>query len=454
MFTKICLSLALLAAMPAWSQVAASATETAGNTVVEEDRMHTPPPVSGAAYPATIGSDARSNYLHAGLVFNTAYNDNVLAGTTTTPVSDVSYYIAPTIAIDQTTSRLHQTLTYSPGFTFYQRTSAKNEEDQNLAFDLQYRLSPHVTAYLRDNFRKSSNVFDQPYSLSGGVVSGSAQSSLVSVVAPFADQLSNTANVELTYQFGRNGMIGASGNFTNLHYPDPSEAPGLSDSSTRGGAAFYSYRLSKTQYLGATYQYSEISGSLPSTQSGSQIGVDSETQTHAALAFYTVYLKPTWSVSLSGGPQHYEVSQSQFPTIRSWTPVATASMGWQGPRTTLAASYSHVVGGGGGLLGAFDSNSANGAFHWQIKRTWALSSGLSYASTKNVSAVMAQANPGGSMITGTVAMQHPISDRFSLEFEYTRLHQSYDTIAVVSNAPNTNRESISISYQLTRPLGR
>jgi hypothetical protein len=53
-------------------------------------------------------------------------------GTSATPVSDVSYSIWPTIALDETTSRLHWAISYAPGFTFYQRTSSRNEADQNV----------------------------------------------------------------------------------------------------------------------------------------------------------------------------------------------------------------------------------------------------------------------------------------------------------------------------------
>jgi hypothetical protein len=37
---------------------------------------------------------------------------------------------------------------------------------------------------------------------------------------------------------------------------------------------------------------------------------------------------------------------------------------------------------------------------------------------------------------------------------YTRLHQAYSNVAVLSTAPDTNREYVSISYQFSRPLGR
>src|SRR5579863_2243254 len=144
MFTRVYLLLVLLVAAPVWSQVDANGTEAATGPV-DDSRMQTPPPVSVASYSTATLSETRSNYLRGGLTFNTAYSDNVLGGISTNPVSDVSYSIWPTIALDETTPRLHSVFTYSPGFTFYQRTSSRNETDQNLGLDVAYRLSPHVT---------------------------------------------------------------------------------------------------------------------------------------------------------------------------------------------------------------------------------------------------------------------------------------------------------------------
>ena len=55
MFTRLCLTLALLLPVPAWSQVPFAA---GGG-----DQTATPPPVSGEALPTEVGSEARSNYL-------------------------------------------------------------------------------------------------------------------------------------------------------------------------------------------------------------------------------------------------------------------------------------------------------------------------------------------------------------------------------------------------------
>ncbi|MGC2449186.1 MAG: hypothetical protein WA477_16170, partial [Candidatus Sulfotelmatobacter sp.] len=106
------------------------------------DRMVTPPPVSGQAYPVALASQERSNYLRGGILFTSAYTDNAIGGVTGHPVSDISNSVFPVVTLDETTSRLHSTLTYAPGFTFYQRTSVLNSANQNASIEFEYRLSP------------------------------------------------------------------------------------------------------------------------------------------------------------------------------------------------------------------------------------------------------------------------------------------------------------------------
>ena len=112
------------------------------------------------------------------MTFSSAYSDNVLGatGSNSGPVSDVSYSVWPTLALDETTTRLHWTLNYAPGFTFYQRTSSRNEADQNASIDFQYRLSPHVTFSAHDGFQKSSSVFNQPSLGSAGAFPAGSRS--------------------------------------------------------------------------------------------------------------------------------------------------------------------------------------------------------------------------------------------------------------------------------------
>ncbi len=415
-------------------------------------RMVTPPPVSGQTYPTTLTSEQRSNYLRGGVSFTGAYSDNAVGvNVNGHPVSDESYSIAPTLALDTTTSRTHFLATYAPGYTFYQHTNSRNEADQNASIEFQYRLSPHVTFSALDGFQKSSNVFNQPNFGLGGGVSGGAQGGNDSIVAPIADRLSNSGNVGLTYQYALNSMVGASGTFTNLHYPNPDQVPGLGDSSSQGGLAFYSLRVAKAHYIGATYEYQRLVAYPTAGQT--------ETQTHAVFFFYTFYPTAKVSVSLFGGPQHSDTVQPALsgssPSLetRSWTPAAGASLGWQGLRTSMALSYNHVITGGGGLGGAVQFDAANASLRQQLTKRTAISVNGGYAQNNMLGmALLGQTN--GHSLSGTLAVQQQFGPHVNVQAGYTRLHQSYSQVAVLAATPDTNREFVSISYEFSHALGR
>lgn len=463
---QIAFALILWATVPLWSQeettphpvpamVGADTSAAPAETYNPiEDRMITPPPVSGQAYPIAPGSQERSNYLHAGLFFMGAYTDNVLNSANGSPISDQSYSVGPTIALDETTPRLHCLLSYAPAFTFYQHTSSRNEGDHNASIEFEYRLSPHVTFSAMDSFRKTSSILNQvPDLSSGGAVSGGAQGANYSAIAPLADNLSNSANAGLSYQYALNDMVGASGTFSNLHYPDQSQVPGLVDSTSQAGLAFYSHRVGRGQYVGVTYQYQRLLSHLGTG--------DNETQTHAALFFYTYAPRSSrFSFSLFGGPQHSDtveppVPPQQLQTIRtrSWDPAGGASLGWQGKLTSIALSYVHVIAGGGGLMGAVQQDSATASAGQQITRTLSASLTGGYAKNNVISSGLNSTNDGHT-ISGTVSLDQQIGQRVGVQLGYTRLYQSYSNVTVLSANPDTNRVFVSISYQFSRPLGR
>jgi hypothetical protein len=455
LYQHIVLGLLVLSAMPLWSQVS-DASATSGVGVLgpgsSDDQMKTPPPVSGQSYPTQVTSEERSNYLRGGLAFTTAYTDNALGSIGGKPVSDVTYSVGPTLALDETRSRLHFVLTYAPGFTFYQRTSSRNEQDQNVSFSLQYRLSPHVTFSAQDGFLKTSNVLNQQNFSPAGAVFGGAQQPNFSVIPPVANLLSNSGNVGINYQFAPNEMVGASGSFTNLHYPNPSEVPGLFDSTSQAGSAFYSFRFSKMNYIGATYQYQRLIANPTFGQS--------ETQTHALLFFYTLYATSRFSISIFGGPQHSDTTLPPQPpplvqatALRQWTPAAGASLNWQGRLSNFAFSYSRVISSGGGLIGAVQMNSATASFRQQITRYLSGSVSGGYTQNQVLATVIATGNNGHSA-SGTASLQQQLGPHVNLQLGYTRLRQVYSNVAVLAATPDTNREFVSISYQFSKPLGR
>lgn len=416
--------------------------------------MVAPAPVSSEGYSMEFASETpRTNYLSGGLVFGAAYGDGILTAAGT-GVSDVSYSISPTIALDQTRSQFHWNLSYSPGFTFYQKYSSLNQSNQNVATKFSYRLSPHVTFSAQEVFSKTSGGYVQPCQDEAGSLCGPLQSPNNSVIAPITDTLNNASNAQITYQFSPGGMVGVTGNFSELRYPNQAEAPGLFGSSATGGSAFYTHRLSGKHYIGVTYQYQKYltHGDALSTQA------IPATQTQSLMLFYTLYLQRTVSFSLFGGPQYSDtyggvlLAGEILPPLRSWSPGGGGSLNWQGQHTSLTASYSRRISDGGGLQGAVSYNGADASIRHQFTAALSGTLGANYSVNKVLDAT-ALDNNGGHSISGTCSVQRSFGEHFNLTAGYLRLHQSYD-VAALAVVPNRDRVWLSIGYQFQRPLGR
>jgi len=435
--------MALAVAGPAFAQEVAQTNS--GPSSNGGDSMAIPPPISGVAYPVEVGAETRSNYLRSGLNVETGYVNNLHSGTGT-PIAEATYSILPTISLDQSTARQHTMLSYNPGFAFYSRTTELNQVDQDAAVSYTIRLTPHSSLNADDRFLDSSTAFGRVDATIPGSVTGSSASSTPGITPPFGRRLTNSGNAEYTLQTGRNSMIGASGVSTVLNYPNPVQVSGLYDSRSRGGSAFFNGRIAGTQYFGANYQYLDM---LAYPMIGR-----SETQTHTLSFFYTVYPKRALSLSLLGGPQYYEVAQSFEGTFSSWAPSVSASIGWQGVHTSVAASYSQSVTGGGGLLGAYISKIANATARWQLSRTWFVGASGSYSIIKEVTPQFSNGTQDGDTVSGSVTSGHSIGQQLSLGFEYQHLHQNYSGIAALANNPNADRAMITLAWHFMRALGR
>ena len=307
-------------------------------------RMATPEPVSIEGYSMNFTSEGeRSNYLRGGLRFSSSYSDNV-SPSVGRAISDVSYSVSPFIALDQVRSRLSWNLFYTPGFTFYQKTTAFNESDHDLALAVKYRLSPHVTFKIENHFSKTSNFLNQNQNLAAEPATGLAPT--VALVVPIADQLRDTSSAQLSYQFSPNNLMGATGTFSDLNYPNRSQVPGLFNSTSTTGGFFYTHRLSGKHYVGAAYDYNNLLSSgcatvptSPPPPANCVQQSDSRTETHSIRAFYTLYLNSATSFSVFAGPERWE-SHGAVVTPAEWSPAAGGSFGWRRAHTSLEMNAS------------------------------------------------------------------------------------------------------------------
>lgn len=439
----ICICLFVAGLIPLWGQVEPSA---AGGAFTPDDdtRMLTPPPLSGESYPTAVSSEVRTNYVSAGMVFTAAYTDNLLNAESAGKTSDETYSILPTLALERATPRQAQSFRYGAGFTFYQHTSDLNAVTQDAEAEYRLHLSRYSTISFQDSFSQNSNSFNQTNPSAGGAISGSPQSPSTVLIVPFQDQMMNTVRGGIAYQFARDAMIGGGGNYQFLHYKNLASVPGLSDSDTGGASAFYSRRISRGQYLGGDYSYARFS-THP---------VNSTTSTNAILVFYSFYPRRSVSLSVLAGPQYFNAVQAPYPSTSAWTPVVLGSVGWQASHTNLTASYSRIVSGGSGLLGAYYANVATGSLRWLMSRSWNLGAEGGYSNLRNATPIYTTSNQGGHTWSGGVSLDNKFSEYLIGELGYSHFHQSYGAIQSVSNYPDSNRAYISINFQLTRPLGR
>ena len=430
----------MFTAMPAVAQAPAQATGPGGGDE-SSGRMVTPTPVSGEGYSMEFATETpRTNYVTGGLTFTSAYDDNV-ASNGTSPISDVSYSILPMIGLDQSRSRLSWNFLYSPGFTFYQKNTVLNQAYQNVNLRFQYRLSPHVTLSVFDTFVKTSDALSQSGQNPANSGIGGVLSTPVTVIAPVADQISNSADVSISYQFAANAMVGVSGIVSFLKFPNPQQAVGFSNSHARGGDAFYSHRFSGRHYIGATYRYQDFSA----TQNLGTTSIGSETESHSLFAFYTFYLKPTISFSFNGGPERANTNG-----VVQWSPAFGGSFGWRGPRTSVAASAGHRITAGNGLSGAAHSSTANVSLRRQLSSHFTAGIGGGYSDNKTLGPVTSLTT-NGHALSGTASVQVVLGEHLGLETGYTRFHQDYSNI---QTAPDRDRVWASLSYRFRRPIGR
>src|SRR5579871_184699 len=430
---------------------AQSGAPAAGAAPVLSDRgdnqgaLLVPPPVAGTSYSLAFATDERSNYLKGGITFQANHDDDVLTAPNGSTVADWSYSIWPSSDVCSSDLRFHWRLAYMPGFTFYNNLTSYNSQDHNLYIGGEYRLSPHVTLGLRDSLQRTSNLFNQPVFGATGTISGAPQGPNDTIVTPISDVLRNTAGADLTYQFGRNDMMGVGGSVTNLHFLNASQEQGLYDAAARGGSAFYTHRFAARHYVGVSYLYQQLL-TYPT-------GVTNQTTTDAVIGFYTFYPRRTLSFSIFGGPQYASTQQFGSPAVQQWSPAAGASIGWQGRHTSAAASYIHIITDGGGLLGAVHSNSGALTVRRQLTKVWSVSGLASYASNTLVDPTPLL-NDGGHTIGGSVWVDRTLGKHFSVQAGYAHLHQNYDNVPALESVIGRNREWISVSYQFTRPLGR
>lgn len=437
---------ALMTTSPLWAQV--ENESDLGSLPSGSEPMLTPAPVNDQSYSTEVGVGRKpKNFLKAGIIGTVGYIDNLYPVVGASAVPETLFVILPTVAVDMTTPRQQISASYSPGFTFYEPTSTLNEVDQTAQVSFAYRLSPYLNFNLSDTFVDSSTGFSQAGLGINTNVSGSAPAMIPGLYPPFGKRFINTARGDVSDQFSPHSMVGASGEFLKLDYPNLSEGFGLYNSDSRQVSGFFNERLSARQYLGANYQFENTFAYPPGTQF--------QTTTNTISAFYTIYLTESVSLSGSGGPQHFNATHSPEPPVSGWSPAFTVSGGWRvRQHVAVAGNFARTVGGGGGLLGAYHTTSTGLSGNWQMSPNWSSGASASYVSTASATPQLAPSSPGGNSFLASALLERRLfMPNLRARFQYDRIQQNYSQVQALAANPTSNRETVTLVWELTRPIG-
>jgi len=446
--------------MPAASMPIVGSSPPSSAEVTEESSAElpyseplTPPSIATGIQTLLVtgGEASRSNFIGGNLQFSAGFDDNAFASSSSRKVSDVSYLFSPGIMFAQTRTRWSWDLAYNPGFTINQHFSQANQSSHNLSSDLTFRVSPHVTFRLLDNFQKTSQLFSGVSSGPTGSDTAPLQAPNESFVTPLSQFTGNVTTADLGYRFSRSNIVGVGGTYYLRNYDEvagsPTGSTNLVDTRSILGNAYWGHQLSNKQWLGAAYNFQKITF---------QIGGD--TLIYRVIVFYAV---PLWSgsnLSLWAGPEYS--SNDAIPSLipqgatsgSRWSPAGGVAFDWQVKHTGFRAEYSHRTSDGGGLTTAVEQQEIDVGLRHQLSARWTASADVRFG---NNDPLQQLAGSVGStkIISGLVGINRQIRNNLSFSAQYGRDHQAYGDAS--SQAPtNRNRVVVSLSYSFIRPLGR
>src|SRR5215471_3260893 len=397
----------------------------------------------------------RANYLRGGVSLGSSYDDNIFNASSDT-TGEFAFTALPHIAFDLSRSRLRFKTEYAAGVTVHQRLSSQNNGAHDLAADFDYRLSPHITLSLRENFAITNGFMNQAPSDLSTNGNGILQQPNSYVVTPIANETSNNGSAQLSYQFGAGSMVGVSGSSFISRYRDVPAGSSLLDTTSGSFAGFYAHRVTPRNWVGVRYGLQRFNFDPVSEQSTTQ----------SILYFHTIYLKRNLELAFFAGPEYTELDgHTVSPVVHlpyvllvstpttngDWNVAAGSSLSWQGQRTAAQAQFVRRISDGGGLQATVNLNAVSGEISRQLTSKTTFTVGASYASMDPLSigsSLYRVTDSAG----GRFSVSRQMGSNLALMLGYGRdWQQSAGTAA--SNV-NHNRGWITLTYDFTRPLGR
>jgi hypothetical protein len=258
--------------------------------------------------------------------------------------------------------------------------------------------------------------------------------------------------MDLTYQFGRDSLVGASGGYYFVNYGavegTSGQTYGLIDSRSWNTDGFYAHRFASRHWFGFSYNFQRL-----------MFDPALHTDVQRLLAFYSVSYGSHMSFSLWAGPEQAKSlgsaslpgANGRLASTAHWNGAGGVAWSWEGTQTGLSLGYTRQTTDGGGLMESVRMQSVTGDVRRRLTQRWTASLGALYGINKPLG--LSTVTTGIRTLSGNAGFDYQMTDHLGFGLRYGRDQQKYADVTP-SVSVNRNRAWISMSYSFSRPLGR
>jgi hypothetical protein len=392
----------------------------------------------------------QNNVVSYGMRVSTSYDDGLRYASQT--AGSMIYSVQPQLALNISRRRWNSSIDYLPVFSYSNHdVSGYNSISHAVGIGLEDRVTKRLTLHVQNTFTFTSNPFDSLRATSElgefGVLER-PNSSILPVDAPrHMEQVGTT----LSYAMDARTSVGIVGNFMDLKYekiksndPLPSS---LLDSLSGSASAFYNRQVSLRSSMGVRYVFQrlEFGGGL------------TKTDAQSLLYTYSLSFTPKMMASAFIGPEHSDtrsdLSGSQGFVARSaqWSWVGGLTLDLAGQRNSAGGSVVRQISDGGGFGGSVRLDSFNFKASHHTAHTSTISGFVNYNKNRGLLPVKGLVRSFDYFAAGA-SYSRAIMPHLSFELSYWRIRQS--EFVDLRKSPFGNRVTVSLAYDMSRPLGR
>lgn len=356
--------------------------------------------------------------------------------------------VRPELSLQIARVRLQSILRYAPSFTYGTSIASSNNVSQAAGLDLSYRFSKRLTVSARESFTLTTNPFDSFKANAElpdlGVIARPSTAALGTNLHSTTEQLGS----DLSYRLTARTSIGAGGNFGSTSYESLDSSNGTNlDSRFWSASGFVSHQWSPRYSTQLQYSRQYFSSTTPfvSTSNGDEV-----------LGFFNVAFNRSVQLSLFGGPDLVSInhpgSLSGVAPTRTQTFSGGAIFKWQGERNGFSASFAQRT-SNSGISGNAVVSMRTGTVdvQRQVSKMWSSNLFANYVGEDQLDPLIQL--PSSNSVSAGVGLSRVINQRFTMGFTASR-QQFIGSVPQLFLQRSRDIVGFSISYMLTRPIGR